>query len=306
MKISVIGAGNVGSLTAMRLAEAGLGQILLIDIIKGLAQGKALDLEDARSLLKNNYDIQGSDDIGKIENSDIVIVTAGLARKPGMTREELLLKNSQVLKGVCLKIKALARQAIVVMVTNPLDIMTYYALKVTGFKSSKVFGMGISLDTSRFVNLIAQELKVPVTDVEAMVIGSHGQGMLPLAGLSKIKGTALGEFINNDKVKFLTERTIDRGAEIVANLGTGSAFFAPAAAILEIARSIVLDEKRVIGVCAYLNGEYGIRDSCIGVPCRLGKKGIEAVLELNLSAELKTRLAASASAVRQAAQQLTL
>ena len=179
MKITVIGAGNVGSLAAMRIAADCLGDVFLIDVVKGLALGKSLDLEDARPLLKSNYSISGSDDIAQVKDSDIVVVTAGLARKPGMTREELLFKNAQILKEVCLKIKELAGQSIVIIVTNPLDIMTFYALKITGFKPSRLFGMGVSLDAARFINLISQELHLPATDIEALEIGAHGEGMLP-------------------------------------------------------------------------------------------------------------------------------
>jgi len=304
MKITVIGAGNVGSLTALRIAQDGLGDVLLVDVVKGLAHGKALDLEDARPLLKNNYKISGSDDITQIKDSDIIVVTAGLARKPGMTREELLAKNSQILKSVCLNIKELASKAIVIIVTNPLDIMTFYALKVTGFKPEKLFGMGVSLDTARFANLIAGELNLPVTDIEALVIGAHGEAMLPMSSFSKVKGVALDKIIDDEKIKSLVTRTIGRGAEIVANLGTGSAFFAPSAAIAAIVKTIVKDEKRTVGLCSYLNGQYGIKDTCIGVPCRLGKNGIEQVIELDLSSEEKAKLSKSAQLVAQAAAQL--
>lgn len=304
MKISVIGAGNVGSLTAMRIAGEGLGDVLLIDVVKGLAYGKALDLEDARPLLKYNYNIKGSDDIRLVKGSDIVVVTAGLARKPGMSREELIARNSQILKDVCLNIRELASDAIVVIVTNPLDIMTLYALKITGFKPRKLFGMGISLDTARFANLIAQDLGLLCTDIEALVIGAHGEAMMPLPSFTKVKGVALDEFMDENKIKSLVERTVGRGAEIVANLGTGSAFFAPSAAIAAIVKAIVKDEKRIIGLCSYLNGEYGINDTCIGVPCRLGKDGIEKVIELELSQEEKSRFNKSAVLVAQAAAQL--
>jgi malate dehydrogenase len=304
LKISVIGAGNVGSLAAMRIASDGLGDVLLIDIVKGLAHGKALDLEDARAILKHNYNIKGSDDIREVKDSDIIVITAGLARKPGMSREELLAKNSGILKEVCLKIKELAQQAIVIVVTNPLDIMTLYALKITGFKPQKLFGMGVSLDAARFANLIAKELAVPVTDVEALVIGAHGEAMLPLPRFTKIKGVLLDEFIDEKKIELLVNRTINRGAEIVASLGSGSAFFAPSAAISAIVRAIAKDEKRTIGVCSYLNGEYGIKNTCIGVPCRLGKNGIEQVIELDLSKEELEKLAKSADLVASAQAQL--
>jgi len=304
MKITIIGAGNVGSLAAMRIVSDGLGDVLLIDVVKGLALGKALDLEDARPLLKSNYNIQGTDDITRVKDSDLVVVTAGFARKPGMTREELLAKNARIIKSVCLKIKELASDAMVIIVTNPLDIMTFYALKITGFKPNRLFGMGISLDAARFINLISQALQLPVTDIEALVVGAHGEGMLPLSSFTKVKGVNLDEFISDDKIASLISRTINRGAEIVANLGTGSAFFAPAAAIASIVRTIVKDEKRTIGLCSYLNGQYGIKDSCIGVPCRLGKHGIEQIIELDLSADQLAGLAKSALAVAQTTAQL--
>jgi len=304
MKISVIGAGNVGSLTAMRIAQDGLGDVLLIDVVKGKAQGKAMDMGDARPLLKYNYHIKGSDDIGELKGSDIVVVTAGLARTPGMSRQDLLLKNAQILRDVCLHIKAQASDAVVIVVTNPLDIMTLYALKITGFKPNKLFGMGPSLDSARFSNLIAQELTLAATDIEAVVIGVHGEGMLPLPRFTKVKGVSLDEFIDDKKIESLARRTINRGAEIVESLGTGSAFFAPSAAIAVIVKAIAKDEKRTICLCSYLNGEYGIKDTCLGVPCRLGKQGIEKVIELDLSQEEKSKLAKSGSLVAQAAAQL--
>ncbi|MEK6727353.1 MAG: malate dehydrogenase [Candidatus Omnitrophota bacterium] len=304
MKISIIGAGNVGSTTALRIAQEGLGEVVLIDVIKGLAQGKVFDLEDARAVLKYNYQIEGSDDISKIKDSNVIVITAGLARKPGMTREELLQKNSAILKGICGNIKKLSPKAIIIVVTNPLDLMTNFVLKITGFSLKKVFGMGVSLDASRFANLIAKELNIPVTDVEAVVIGSHGEAMLPLARFSKIKGVALDEFVDDKKLELLVSKTIGRGAEIVNLLGSGSAYFAPSAAIAAMVKVIIKDEKRVIGVCAYLNGEYGIKDICIGVPCRLGKDGIEKIIELDLNKKELELLKGSALVIRKLSKQL--
>lgn len=304
MKISVIGAGNVGSLTAMRIAQEGLGDVLLIDVVKGFAHGKALDMEDARPLLKLNYSIEGSDDIEKVKDSDIVVITAGLARKPGMTREELLSKNADILKSVCLKVKELARNAIVIIVTNPLDVMTFYALKITGFSPNKLFGMGVSLDSARFTNLIAQKLNLPVTDVDSLVIGAHGEGMLPVASLVKIKGVSLDEFLNEEEIADLIKRTVNRGAEIVSNLGSGSAYFAPSAAVASIVRAIVKDEKKMIGVCTYLNGQYGIKGSCTGLPCRIGREGIEQIIEINLPKEEKDSLVKSAASVAESVKKL--
>jgi len=306
MKISIIGAGNVGALTAMRLAQSGLSNIVLIDIAKGMAIGKTLDMEDAQGLLKSNYAITASDDISLIRDSNIVIITAGLARKPGMTREELLIKNSQILKNLSLNIKEFAPKSIVIVVTNPLDLMTYLVLKITGFKANKVIGMGVSLDTSRFANIISKELNIKVTDVKALVIGSHGEAMLPLPRHSYIKETNLKELLESSKLEYLLKRTINRGAEIVANLGNGSAFFAPSAAISEIVNAIFKNEKSIIPACAYLNGEYGIKDISIGVPCCIGKEGIEKIVELKLDQEEKEKLSKSAESIRELAKKLPI
>jgi malate dehydrogenase len=304
MKISIIGAGNVGSLTALRLAEAGAGEIVLVDVVKGLAQGKSLDMDDARQVLMNDYNIRGTDDIGAIDRSEIVVVTAGLARKPGMTREELLQKNAAILKDVCLNIKKLAPESILLIVPNPLDLMTYYALKVTGFNPKRLFGMGITLDASRFANLISKELQVPITDIQATVIGSHGEGMLPLSRFTTVKGVSLDELMDENKANSLVKRTVARGQEIVTLLGSGSAYFAPSAAIAQIVKCVAGDEKKTIGVSAYLNGEYGLRDVCVGVPCRIGKDGIEKIVELDLNNEEKKAFTASSQNLRLLLNQL--
>ena len=306
MKISILGAGNVGALSAMRIAQYGLGEVVLVDIAAGLAHGKALDLEDARAILKNNYDIRGSNDIASIKDSAIVVITAGLPRKPGMTREELLSKNSQIVKALSLNIKNLAPLAVVIVVSNPLDLMTYLALKTTAFNRYKVFGMGISLDSSRFANLISQELSLPVTEIDAVVIGSHGEGMLPLPGESRVKDISLDELLDGTKIEALVKKTVNRGAEIVASLGSGSAFFAPSAAVADMVGAIAKDEKRVMGACAYLEGEYGIKEICLGVPCRLGKSGIEKIIELDLTKEEKEKLLKCASSIRGLLKQLPL
>jgi len=298
MKISIIGAGNVGGLTSLRLVEAGLGDVLLVDIARGLAQGKALDLEDAGSVLKFNYRIQGTEDIEKAKDSEIIIITAGEARKPGMTREDLVNKNAKILKDVCLKIKKISPQSILIVVTNPLDLMTYLALKITGFKPHKVLGMGISLDTARFANLISRELNIPNTDIEACVIGSHGEGMLPLPRFSNVKGMQINELLDDEKIKVITKKTVERGKEIVSLLGNGSAAFAPSQAIAMLVKIILKDEKRTIGVSAYLNGEYGLKDICIGVPCRLGKEGIEKIIEFDLNKEERLLFLQSAESIR--------
>jgi malate dehydrogenase len=306
MKISIIGAGNVGGLTAMHLAAEGLGKIILVDKILGLAEGKVLDLEDTGGVLKYNFNLQGTAKIEEIKDSEIIVVTAGYTRKPGMSREDLINKNAVIIKEVCLQIKNLAPHSIVIVVTNPLDLMTYLALKITGFKAQKLFGMGISLDIARFTNLISQELNIPNTDIEACVIGSHGEGMLPLPRLTTIKGIALDEFLASEKIQVLVEKTIERGASIVSLLGSGSASFAPAAAVAEVVRAIVKDEKRILGVSAYLDGEYGIKDVCIGVSCRLGRAGIEQIIELDLNREEKEALLKSTTCLKEQYSNITI
>lgn len=289
----------------MRLAQDRLGDIFLIDIARGLAQGKSFDLEDAQAILKYNYSVKGSEDIAAIKDSDITVVTAGLARQPGMTREDLLRKNAKILKDICLNIKKLAGDSIVIVVTNPLDLMTFFTLKTTGFAHRKVLGMGITLDAARFANLISQELKIAVNDISACVIGSHGEGMLPLPRFTTIKGVSLDEVMDDSKISQLLQRTIGRGKDIVSLLASGSAYFAPSAAITEIVRAIAKDEKRTLGVCAYLNGEYGIKDICIGVPCILGKRGIEKIIELDLNSEEKNEFIQAAAKLKEQYQNIT-
>jgi malate dehydrogenase len=298
MKISVIGAGNVGGLTAMRLAEAGLGEIMLCDVVKGLAQGKAQDMHDSQAALKYRYSIEGSDDISKIQGSQVIIITAGLARKPGMTREELLQKNSQIIKDIALQIKDKAPQAIVIVVTNPLDLMTYLVLKISKLSPKRVVGMGVNLDAARFTNLISRELNIPNTEINALVIGAHGEGMLPLARLTQVKGVSLEELIDEAKLKKLIAATVNRGAEVVSLLGSGSAYFAPSAALLEVVRAVAGNQKRTIGLSVYLNGEYGLEDICIGVPCLLGKNGIEKIIELDLNSEERQAFLKTADSIK--------
>lgn len=288
----------------MRLAQEGVGDVVLVDIAKGLAQGKAIDMEDARAILKYNYHIQGTDDIKETKNSDIIVITAGLTRKPGITREDLLHKNAQILKSICLDIKKLSPKSIVIVVTNPLDLMTYFVLKTTDFKHNKVFGMGITLDAARFANLIAKELNISPVDIETFVIGSHGEGMLPLPRFSNIKGVALDEFLDDKKIESLIKKTVERGQQILSLLGSGSAYFAPSAAIATLVKVIAKDEKRTLGVSAYLNGEYGIKDTCIGVPCRLGKTGIEEIIEFDLNNEEKEALLKSAAKIKEQYHQI--
>lgn len=298
-KVAIIGAGNVGGQAALFLMQQGVENILLLDVVCGLAKGKALDLEDCASALRKDCLIEGSNDFSLLKEYGIIVITAGLARKPGMSREDLLKKNSEILKDISLKIKTFAKNAIVIVVTNPVDLMAYLVARQTGFDKKKVLGMGVSLDAARFANLIHQELKMPASSIEALVIGSHGQTMVPVPGLTKVSGKPLTERLRKESVAALTKATVERGAAIVSHLGSGSAYFAPAAAIADIVKAIVNDEKRVIGVCACLNGEYGINDLYLGVPAAIGKNGLESVVELALNEEEKAAFVKSCDSIRQ-------
>ena len=300
MKITIIGAGNVGGLAAMRIAaDNPRSRVCLMDIVPGMAKGKSLDLADCRQILNLDYQIEGTDDIGRVEGSQIIVITAGLARKPGMTREDLLNKNAQIVKELCEKIKVLAPESIVILVTNPLDAMTYHALKILKFGHPRVFGMGLTLDGARFANLISQDLKVPVTSIRPAVIGSHGEAMLPLPRLTLVGDKPLTELIKDQpRIETLVASTIGRGKEIVSLLGSGSAYFAPSAAIAGLVSALVNDKKETLGVSAYLDGEYGLKDICVGVPCVIGKKGIEKILELDLTSQEKKEFLASADSIR--------
>lgn len=299
MKITVIGAGNVGGLTAMRIAQENLGEVCLIDIMPGLAKGKSFDMDDARQVLSLDYKITGSEKLEDLENSDIIVMTAGLARKPGMTREDLLNKNSEILNGVCSQIKEKAPKAIVIIVTNPLDVMTLQAIKMLKFSTSKVLGMGVTLDASRFANLISKETNVSVNKISPCVLASHGEAMFPAARFTTVNGKILTDILPKEKVEELIKKTVERGKEIVSLLGSGSAYFAPAAAILQIVRAIVKDQKIQLGVCAYLDGQYGQKDVCAGVPCVIGKNGIEKIIELELNKEEKEAFVKSCDAIKQ-------
>lgn len=305
-KIVIIGAGNVGGQIALFLINEAPVHIILLDLVKGLGKGKSLDLEDAAGVLRHDCIVEGSDDFSLLKDADIIVITAGLARQPGMARDDLLRKNSEIIRDVSLKIKEFVQNPIVIVVTNPVDLMTYLVSRITGFDKKRVFGMGISLDAARFANLIRSELSVPLSTVEAVVIGSHGQTMVPLASLSKVSGAGIERLINREIVAKLARATIERGASIVAHLGSGSAYFGPAAAVCNIIRAIARDEKRIIGVCAYLNGEYGINELYIGVPARIGKDGVEAVIELELSKEEKEAFLKSCDSIRQQINSLTI
>jgi malate dehydrogenase len=298
-KVTVVGAGNVGATAAQRIFELGYADVVLTDVIPDLPQGKALDILESGPVVGSDAKIVGTNGYGETANSDLVVITAGVPRKPGMSRDDLLLTNLKIVNSVTAEIARYSPESIVVVVTNPLDAMTQAALEISGFPRRRLFGMAGVLDTARFRTFIAQELNVSVEEIQAYVLGGHGDTMVPLVGYTTVAGVPIGELLPKEKVERIVQRTRDGGAEIVKLLKTGSAYYAPSAAIAEMAESILLDRKRVLPCCAYLEGEYGIRGLCVGVPVKLGAKGIEEVVEVKLTPEEKLALEKSAAAVKE-------
>lgn len=298
-KVTVIGAGNVGAAVAQYLAEGNLCDITLIDVIEGLPQGKALDLMQAGPIRGYDVNITGTNDFSQMRNSDIVVHTAGLARKPGMSREDLLTKNAEIIGTVAKQVKEHAAHAIVIMVANPLDLMTYHAYKVSGFPSNRVFGQAGILDSIRFRTFIGMELGVAHTETEAMVLGGHGDTMVPLPGYTTVAGVPIPELMPKDRIDAISQRTINGGAEIVALLKTGSAYYAPAAATVAMVDSVLNDKKKLFPCSAYLTGQYGINDMYIGVPIVVGATGVEKIIELKLGANEQAALQKSAATYKE-------
>lgn len=298
-KISVIGAGMVGATLAQRIFESGMADVVLVDVLKNVAVGKSLDLIDAAPLTGTESAIIGTDEYSQVSGSQVVVVTAGLARKPGMTREDLISKNAAIIKSVCSEIKKAAPDSILIIVTNPLDTMTYLARRVTQFSRERVFGMAGVLDSSRMGALIAEHLKVARRDVEAQVLGSHGDTMVPLISRTRVSGKPVSDLIDKESLDSIIKRTRDRGAEIVKNLGTGSAFYSPSAAVFSMLKTIFGPVSGTHVVSACLEGEYGFEDLCIGVPCRICRRGIEKIVEIELTPEEDAEFRASAKAIKE-------
>ncbi|MCX6707894.1 MAG: malate dehydrogenase [Candidatus Woesearchaeota archaeon] len=299
MKISVIGAGNVGASVALKICEKELAEeVVLVDIVEGVPQGKALDILQAMPLNGSNARITGTNDYSQIKDSGIVVVTAGVPRKPGMTREDLINVNAGITKAIAAHIKANAPDSIVIVVTNPLDVMAYLMMKETGFDKKRVIGMAGVLDSARFRTFIALETGDKVEDIEAMVLGGHGDSMVPLAEHIKIKGEPINDVLEKEKVDQLVKRTKDGGAEIVKFLKTGSAFYAPAASVVEMVESIINEDDKILPCSVYLNGEYGYEDIFLGVPVKLGPEGIKEIVMLELSDEEHDLLDNSAEEVK--------
>lgn len=298
-KVTIVGAGNVGATAAQRIFEFGYADLVLVDVIPDLPQGKALDILESGPVVGSDANIVGTNGYEETQGSDLVIITAGVPRKPGMSRDDLLLTNMNIVVPVTREIVRRSPDTIIIVVTNPLDAMTQAALEASGFPRSRVFGMAGILDTTRFRTFVARELGVSVEEVEAYVLGGHGDTMVPLVRYTTVAGVPIAQILPKDKIDGLVQRTRDGGGEIVKLLKTGSAYYAPSAAIAQMAEAILLDRKRVLPCCAYLQGEYGIDGVCVGVPVKLGARGIEEVVEIELTAEEKAALHKSAAAVRE-------
>lgn len=284
-KVAVIGAGNVGATCAFVLAERKIGEIVLLDIFEGFAKGKALDMSQGGQILNYDGRVTGTSDYKDITNSDVVVVTSGFPRKPGMTREDLVEKNAEIITQVGNGIKKYAPDSVIVMVTNPLDLMTYHMQKITGFPEQRVVGQAGILDSARMTHFVSEELGVSNEDVQAMVLGGHGDTMVPLPRYTTVSGIPITQLISEERIKQISERTAGGGGEIVKLLERGSAFYAPGSAAAIMAETILNDRKRLLPCSAYLSGQYGLEDIYIGVPVILGKNGVEKILELELESE---------------------
>jgi malate dehydrogenase len=298
-KVTVVGAGNVGANCALRLAGKELADVVLVDVVEGVPQGKGLDLLESGPVEGYDVNITGANDYGPTANSDIVIITAGFPRTPGMSRDDLLIKNYEVVKIATEQAVKASPNAILILVTNPLDAMCWTALQVSKLPKARVIGMAGVLDTARFRTFIATELGVSVENVTALVLGGHGDTMVPISRLTTVGGIPLSELLDQATIDRLVQRARDGGAEIVKYLKTGSAYYAPSSAAVEMAESILKDKKKVLPCAAYLEGEYGIKGLYVGVPVKLGAKGIEKIYEIKLQADEKAALQKSAAAVQE-------
>lgn len=303
-RVTVVGAGNVGATTAQRIAEAGLADVVLVDIVEGLPQGKALDLAEAAPVMAHDARITGTNDYADSAGSDIVVVTSGLARQPGMSRDDLLAKNAGIVRSVVEQAVKHSPNCILIIVTNPLDAMCHVAIEASGFPRERVIGMAGVLDSARFRTFIAMELGVSVEDTHAFVLGGHGDTMVPLPRYSTVAGIPITELMSPERVAALVDRTANGGAEIVALLKAGSAYYAPAASTYEMVDAILRDRKRVLPCAVRLDGEYGVDGLFVGVPVVLGSKGMERIIQIDLTAEENTAFQRSAAAVQELVDKL--
>lgn len=305
-KITVVGAGNVGATAAQRIAEKGYADVVLVDIVEGLPQGKALDLRQASPILGCHSALVGSNGYEESVGSEIVIITSGVPRKPGMSRDDLVYTNMDIVKGVTEQVVRYSPQCIIMVVTNPLDAMAQLAFKVSGFPRQRVMGMAGVLDTARLRTFLAMELGVSVGDVSAYVLGGHGDTMVPLTRLTTVGGAPISQLLPPERIEAIVQRTRKGGEEIVSYLKTGSAFYAPSAAVAQMVEAIVYDKKQILPCSVYLEGEYGINGLFVGVPVKLGAGGVEQIVQIELSPEEQSALQRSAQAVRELVQLMKL
>jgi len=305
-KISIIGAGFVGATAAHWAAEKELGDVVLVDILEGVPQGKALDLFEASPIEGFDARVVGTNGYAETKDSDVVIITSGVPRKPGMSREDLLEVNKKIIQSVVAEVVQQSPKAILILVTNPLDTMTYLAFKRSGLPRQRIVGMAGILDTARYRSFIAMELGVSVEDIQALILGGHGDEMVPLPRYTTVSGIPLAQLLPKEKIDRLVDRTRKGGGEIVNLLKTGSAFYAPSAAAIQMAEAILKDKKRILPCCVYLDGEYGLKDICFGVPVKLGINGMESVIEIELTPDEKALVAKSAESVKKSIAELKI
>lgn len=307
MKITVVGAGNVGATTALRIAEKELAnEVVVVDIVEGMPQGKSLDLWESAPVEGSDSMVIGTNSYDETAGSDVVVITAGLPRTPGMTRDDLRDKNTEIVKGVTENIVAKSPDCIICVVSNPLDVMTYVAYKVSGFSSNRVFGMAGVLDTARYRSFIAMELDVSVEDISAMVLGGHGDSMVPLPRYTTIAGVPLSQMMDAEKIEQIVDRTRKGGTEIVNLLKTGSAYYAPSSAAVQMVESVVKDKKRILPGAVHVTGQYGLNDIYVGLPAKYGKNGVEEVIEIELTEDEMAALHKSAEGVKGNIEKLKL
>lgn len=298
-KVTVVGAGNVGATTALRIQQLGYADVVLVDVVEDLPQGKGLDMLEAGPINGTDATVTGSNSYDASADSDIVVITAGIARRPGMSRDDLLLTNMRITSSVTEQVVKFSPNCIIIAVTNPLDAMVQNVFETSGFPRNRVFGMAGILDTARYRTFIAQELDVSVEDVQALVLGGHGDDMVPLIRYTSVGGIPITELMAEEKIDQLVARTRAGGGEIVALLKEGSAYYAPSAAITQMVEAVLLDKKRILPACAYLTGEYGINGLCVGVPVKLGSAGVEQVMQIGLTEDERTALQSSAASVQE-------
>lgn len=301
-KITVVGAGNVGATTAQRIAEKGYADVVLVDIVEGLPQGKALDMLQAGPIVGYDSTVVGTNGYEETTGSEIAVITSGVPRKPGMSRDDLVNTNMGIVKAVTEQVVKYSPDCIIITVTNPLDAMTHLAFKISGFPKARVIGMAGVLDTARFRTFLAMELGVSVGDISAYVLGGHGDTMVPLTRLTTVGGIPIAQLLSPERIEVIVQRTRKGGEEIVSYLKTGSAFYAPSAAVVQMVDAIVLDKKQILPCAVYLEGEYGIKGLFVGVPVKLGARGIEEIIKIDLSLEEQAALHRSADAVRELVQ----